>query len=154
MPCGCILQHPLLLELLQTPIFAGLQLHCPLSLPRRLTQLSLLGCDLRSCNCAILASAVATVSTVHMDNVKLHPQQVKSQTHEGSFLKIFSSIVKVAELLRKASRASVLRYLSLDGVSVPEEVEVEGELLDRLRERLNLYTEAGGRRKVLTSGSS
>ena len=48
----------------------------------------------------------------------------------------------------------MLRYLSLDGVPVPEEVEGEEELLDRLRERLNLYTEAGGRRKVLTSGSS
>ena len=66
-------------------------------------KLVLHGCQLTSANPAILASAAATVRTVHLDHARLQPKQV-------------------AELLRKSSTSKSLNYLTLDGVAVPEEL--------------------------------
>ena len=94
-------------------------------------KLVLHGCQLSSANPAILASAAATVRTVHLDQARLDPKQV-------------------AELLRKSSTSKSLNYLTLDGVAVPEELLGAEEVLNLTRRKFNIYIE-GGRKATLTS---
>ena len=91
------------------------------------------GCQLQAANPAVLASAVATVTTVDLTEGKLLPQQV-------------------VELLQGAAKAKALKYLTLDGVGVPRQLVEGDQLLASIRERYNVYTEAmGGRGRLLTS---
>ena len=102
---------------------------------RKVDNLVLVGCNLAAANSAVLASAVATIRSVDLSEVKLRP-------------------VQVAELLRKSATAKGLYYLSLDGVQVPEELlkeKSEDTILAKMRTRFNLYIGRGVASNTLTS---
>ena len=102
---------------------------------RKIDHLVLVGCNLTSANSAVLASAVATIRTVDLSEVKLQPLQV-------------------AEVLRKSATAKGLYYLSLDGVQVPEELlkdKSEDTILAKMRTRYNLYIGRGASSNTITS---
>ena len=102
---------------------------------RKIDHLVLVGCNLTSANSAVLASAVATIRSVDLSEVKLQP-------------------VQVAEVLRKSAIAKGLYYLSLDGVQVPEELlkdKSEDTILAKMRTRYNLYVGRGTSSNTITS---
>ena len=102
---------------------------------RKVGNLVLVGCNLTAANAAVLASAVATIRSVDLSEVKLQPLQV-------------------AELLRKSATAKGLFYLSLDGVQVPEDLlkeKSEDTILEKMRTKYNMYIGRGSASNTLTS---
>ena len=102
---------------------------------RKVDNLVLVGCNLTAANSAVLASAVTTIRSVDLSEVKLKP-------------------VQVAEVLRKSATAKGLYYLCLDGVQVPEELlkeKSEDTILAKMRTRYNLYIGRGTTSNTLTS---
>ena len=102
---------------------------------RKVDNLVLVGCNLTAANAAVLASAVATIRSVDLGEVKLQPLQV-------------------AEVLRKSATAKGLYYLSLDGVQVPEDLlkeKSEDTVLEKMRTKYNLYIGRGAASNTLTS---
>ena len=102
---------------------------------RKVDNLVLVGCNLTAANAAVLASAVATIRSVDLGEVKLQPLQV-------------------AEVLRKSATAKGLYYLSLDGVQVPEGLlkeKSEDTILEKMRTKYNLYIGRGAASNTLTS---
>ena len=102
---------------------------------RKVDNLVLVGCNLTAANAAVLASAVATIRSVDLSEVKVQPLQV-------------------AELLRKSATAKGLFYLSLDGVQVPEDLlkeKSEDTVLEKMRTKYNLYIGRGAASNTLPS---
>ena len=99
--------------------------------PRKVLTLGLERCDLRSVNFVILATAIGCVQRANLSKVQSLDNHFHSAFHSVSLQTVLVPD-QVMEILKRCLASKTLKYLRIDGVQVPEELNKDEEGKDMI----------------------